>query len=85
VSGFAHGDAGESFAWTKLRVVRGSVADLFASDGVLLVVKRESGPGDAGLCVEVIQRGVSGGDQLVANHEGDVLQVEGLRAAACVG
>jgi hypothetical protein len=66
-------DASKGFAWAKPRVIRGGVANLFASDGILLVVKRESGPCDAGLCVEVIQRSVSGGDQLVADHESDVL------------
>jgi hypothetical protein len=42
------GDAGKSFARTKLGVICGDVADLFASDGVLLVVKRQGGPGDPG-------------------------------------
>ena len=52
-------EPGESFAGAKERIVGGGVANLLASDGVLLVSKTERSPRDAGT-VYVIQRHVRG-------------------------
>jgi hypothetical protein len=72
-------DAGESLAWAQDLVGVGSMANLFTTDGVLLVVKREGGSLDA-IHVQVIQRWVRTAVKVFADMEVYVLEAEGGRA-----
>ena len=61
-------DAGECFARAKPRVIGGSVADLLATDCILLVIERKRSFRH-GVDVQVIQRGVRGDKQVASNGE----------------
>jgi hypothetical protein len=75
----ASAGAGEGFARAEPRVAGGGVRDSLAADGILLVIEREGRPCEASQ-VQVIQRGVSGGEFAAVEGEGDVTQAEGLGA-----
>ena len=70
-------EAAQGTAWAEEGVTGGAVPDLFAADGVLLVGKREGCVRDV-RNVFVITRAGGGGDESVADGEGDVLEAEGL-------
>ena len=79
-------DPGKGLARTVEGIGSGSVANLFATDSVLLVVERERRSRDGVDIAQVIQRTVRGGHYAVVKVEGDVAVAKGLGASfRCVG
>lgn len=72
-------EAVECLSGAEKCIIGCALCDLFASDRVLLVGKRESG-GLYGRHVYVIQRPVGGVVDASICSDGDVLETEGLRA-----
>ena len=70
-------DAQEGLDGAEASVGSGEVADLLASDSVLLVGERKGSPQDAAY-VHVIQRRVKGREQVLGSVEVDVAKLEGL-------
>jgi hypothetical protein len=66
----------QGLAGAQLGVCGSSVADLFATDGVLLVVERHSSASDT--VSQVIQRVVCGEVAVGSYKEGDVLEAKGF-------
>ena len=79
----ASGDAPERFAWAEEGVVIRTVAHLFASDGILLVVEHEGGVADSLDGVQVIQRCLWGAVVHFVDGEVDVPEQKGL--SPCFG
>ena len=79
----ASGDAPERLAWAEEGVVVRTVAYLFASDGILLVVEHESRVAYSLYGVRVIQRCLRGAVVRFVNGEVDVPKQEGL--SPCFG
>jgi hypothetical protein len=67
----------QGLAWAQLGVRGSCVADLFATDGVLLVVEGHSSTSDT--MGQVIQRVIHSKVAVGSDEEGDVLEAEGLR------
>ena len=74
----APGDASERLAWAEERVVVCTVAHLFASDGILLVVEHEGRVADSLYGVRVIQRCRRGAVVCFVDGEVDVPEQKGL-------
>ena len=62
----------KSFAWAKIRVGSGAVANLFAMDSILLVIEGEHGRFDPCNIIQVMQRHRRGMVDVAINGETDV-------------
>ena len=69
----------QGFAGAQPSMASGSVADLFTTDSILLVVKGKEGSGYERY-LQVIQRRVGGWIQAAIQQEVDVAQAEGFGA-----